>query len=417
MVDVLPCSRCKAPTTKRCSRCHRVHFCSPACMKASWKEHKRHCAFFATLPDDSLERGPDDPLEQEQLDLLDAYIKLHYRDLHALLAGSTRDQGISLTFYNLDKPPRNNGYVMTSIRHGYESALEVHSVSGVMTHAFAIEYYVENVCGMAVERSYPVFKADGKSYVCDRKRTSHMCVVNYKSGGDAARAATVVSRTFEVLVESDLSCEATDVLHPVESNASFFFQALHMSPHVSLERGPARAKHVLESVHACTARAEFSFVDLEALWGRCIVVAVSPAVMEPEHGVGGSDADLQAFLALHVSDPLRRVMVGGEDTATSTDGIEGGCAVVSWARVNPDIAERIVDIEMSTGKDFEEYMSTTQGCVVCEVPFRIFGDGDRGDRGSGGGAPRMHVVRSILFKVQCKAADEAVGWGGDKTRE
>lgn len=37
------CAVCDTPCNSRCARCKAVHFCSAACQKTAWKEHKKTC--------------------------------------------------------------------------------------------------------------------------------------------------------------------------------------------------------------------------------------------------------------------------------------------------------------------------------------------------------------------------------------
>ena len=45
-VPVRACDACgaaDAPELKRCARCRKVHYCSVACQRAAWPQHKRDC--------------------------------------------------------------------------------------------------------------------------------------------------------------------------------------------------------------------------------------------------------------------------------------------------------------------------------------------------------------------------------------
>lgn len=37
------CAYCSKPATKKCSRCKKIHYCSPECQKADWQKHKKVC--------------------------------------------------------------------------------------------------------------------------------------------------------------------------------------------------------------------------------------------------------------------------------------------------------------------------------------------------------------------------------------
>jgi len=41
--SVRPCSVCGEKTTKKCSCCKKVYYCSEACQLSNWKDHRKNC--------------------------------------------------------------------------------------------------------------------------------------------------------------------------------------------------------------------------------------------------------------------------------------------------------------------------------------------------------------------------------------
>jgi len=41
--SVRPCSVCQVNTTKKCSCCKKVYYCSEACQLSNWKDHRKNC--------------------------------------------------------------------------------------------------------------------------------------------------------------------------------------------------------------------------------------------------------------------------------------------------------------------------------------------------------------------------------------
>lgn len=48
MASTKPCGGCGKPATARCSRCRHVTYCSAACQRRDWKQHRRLCNELAT---------------------------------------------------------------------------------------------------------------------------------------------------------------------------------------------------------------------------------------------------------------------------------------------------------------------------------------------------------------------------------
>ena len=53
MPDATPtCPVCQKPATKRCSKCRAVSYCSFACQKHAWPEHKVVCGWTMEEPEE-----------------------------------------------------------------------------------------------------------------------------------------------------------------------------------------------------------------------------------------------------------------------------------------------------------------------------------------------------------------------------
>eukprot|EP00043_Microstomoeca_roanoka_P029494 m.22079 g.22079 ORF g.22079 m.22079 type:complete len:151 (-) comp9235_c0_seq1:28-480(-) len=74
-------AKCEAESTKRCSRCKVVFYCSRDCQTKHWPTHKRDCTLFTSVP------AKPDLNEQEEV------VKLHHREFRRIIHQYGLDKG------------------------------------------------------------------------------------------------------------------------------------------------------------------------------------------------------------------------------------------------------------------------------------------------------------------------------------